>query len=320
MEAKYDFRWQTFPSHLVKLFKDLGEEGHFADVTLVSDDQIQNPVHKLVLSACSPVLKTLLVNNPHPHPLLYLRGIKQTELQALLTFMYCGETQIFEKRVDEFMNVANDLELHEINQQLEEEIHEMNEQLQEDEQDFEDEYIKIETKSEELSDKERNNLEGKRTEDQTQKLIDEEHDPEINAAILASLQDTEVADLENEEETKDDNIKMLCSEEKVPTQPTTQNKGKMKGRRLKRFLQAPGTNLSYFELALEVTHRTLQETPVSQLNRINFHRIVKRVNVRSPGFLPVTDNNHLSKVSRTVSRSVSRSVYPHYTDALPTSL
>ena len=119
MEAKYDFRWQTFPSHLVKLFKDLGEEGHFADVTLVSDDQIQTPTHKVVLSACSPVLKTLLVNNPHSHPLLYLRGIKQSELQALLKFMYFGETQIFADRINDFVSVAKDLEVKESEEQEE---------------------------------------------------------------------------------------------------------------------------------------------------------------------------------------------------------
>ena len=92
------------------MFRNLGEEGTFSDVILVSsDDQKQIPAHKVVLSACSPVLKSLLVNNPHSHPLVYLRGIKQTELQAILKFMYFGETQILENRIEEFMSVANDL-------------------------------------------------------------------------------------------------------------------------------------------------------------------------------------------------------------------
>ena len=78
MDEKYDLKWKTYSDHLVGVFKELGEDGNFADVTLVSDDQVQTKAHKVVLSACSPVLKTLLVNNPHSHPLLYLRGIKQT--------------------------------------------------------------------------------------------------------------------------------------------------------------------------------------------------------------------------------------------------
>ena len=111
---QYDIKWKTFPDHLIEVFKELGEDGHFADVTLVSDDQIQTPAHKVVLSACSPVLKTLLVNNPHSHPLLYLRGIEQTELQAILQFMYFGETQIFQNRISQFGSVAKDLEVKEI--------------------------------------------------------------------------------------------------------------------------------------------------------------------------------------------------------------
>ena len=102
------------------VFKELGEKGHFADVTLVSDDQIQTKAHKVVLSACSPVLKTLLVNNPHSHPLLYLRGIKQTELQAILKFMYFGETQIFEHRINRFVSAAKDLEVKDISTKREE--------------------------------------------------------------------------------------------------------------------------------------------------------------------------------------------------------
>ena len=117
MNEKYDLKWKTFNDHLVEVFKELGEEGHFADVTLVSDDQIQTPAHKVVLSACSPVLKTLLINNPHSHPLLYLRGIKQKELQAILRYMYFGETQIFEDRINEFISVAKDLEVQEISKE-----------------------------------------------------------------------------------------------------------------------------------------------------------------------------------------------------------
>merc|ERR1712168_1352987 len=116
--------WKTFNEHLVGVFKELGEEGHFTDVTLVSDDQVQTKAHKVVLSACSPVLKSLLVNNTHSHPLLYLRGIKQTELQAILKFMYFGETQIFEQRINDFVTVAKDLEVKEISEEREEDAEE----------------------------------------------------------------------------------------------------------------------------------------------------------------------------------------------------
>merc|ERR1712183_929515 len=114
MDEKYDLKWKTFSHHLLETFKDLGEQGHFADVTLVSDDQVQTPAHKVVLSACSPVLRSLLTTNPHSHPLLYLRGVRQTELQAILQFIYFGETEIATNRFNEFISIATDLEIKEI--------------------------------------------------------------------------------------------------------------------------------------------------------------------------------------------------------------
>ena len=120
MDEKYNLQWKKFSNHLTGAFKDLGTDGHFADVTLVSDDQIQTRAHKVVLSACSPVLRTFLINNPHSHPLLYLRGIKNTELKAIIQFMYFGETDILESGINEFLAVAKDLDLKEISQSDEE--------------------------------------------------------------------------------------------------------------------------------------------------------------------------------------------------------
>ena len=114
METQYGMMWKSFPGHLVGAFKELRDNDAFADVTLVSDDQIQTRAHKIVLSACSPVMKTLLVKNPHSHPLLYMRGIKNTELQAILSFMYFGESQINTDRFSDFMSVALDLQVKEI--------------------------------------------------------------------------------------------------------------------------------------------------------------------------------------------------------------
>ena len=116
-QETFCLKWKTFPTHLACTFRDLATEGHFADVTLVSDDQIQIPAHKIVLSACSPVLKNLLLNNPHSHPLLYLRGVKQQELQSILQFMYLGEATIYQDRINEFMNIAKDLEVKELSKE-----------------------------------------------------------------------------------------------------------------------------------------------------------------------------------------------------------
>ena len=43
----------------------------FCDVTLACDDK-QVQAHKLVLASYSSVFRDLLIQNPHPHPVIYL--------------------------------------------------------------------------------------------------------------------------------------------------------------------------------------------------------------------------------------------------------
>merc|ERR1719228_2112756 len=110
--------WKLFPAHLESTFKDLAVQEHFADVTLVSDDQIQIKAHKLVLSSASPVLRTLLLTNPHSHPLLYMRGVKHQELLPLLQWMYFGEADVCLDSIEEFMKIGKKLEVTELNRYL----------------------------------------------------------------------------------------------------------------------------------------------------------------------------------------------------------
>jgi hypothetical protein len=109
--------WKTFSSNLTRTLQDLATEGHFTDVTLVSDDQTQVQAHKLIIGAFSPVLKNLIQQNPHSQSLLYLCGVKLQELQAILKFMYFGEVTICKDCVSQFMELAKDLEMKELNQE-----------------------------------------------------------------------------------------------------------------------------------------------------------------------------------------------------------
>ena len=119
MAEKYTLNWDTFSEHLKLLFKDLYQEGRYTDVTLVSDDQTQFKAHKIVLSACSPVFKKIIDNNPSQHPLIYLRGIQSYELESILQFMYLGEGKFYQERMREFIKVAQDLEVKEISDGVE---------------------------------------------------------------------------------------------------------------------------------------------------------------------------------------------------------
>ena len=89
----YSLKWEYFGSSLSSGISQAFTDDKYSDVTLVSDDKIPLQAHKYVLSACSPVLKTILHNHPHQHPLIFLRGLKQQQLESILKFMYFGEVK-----------------------------------------------------------------------------------------------------------------------------------------------------------------------------------------------------------------------------------
>ena len=119
MLEKFTLNWHTFSEHLQLMFKELYQEERYADVTLVSDDQTQFKAHKIVLSACSPVFKKIIDNNPSQHPLIYLRGVQSYEMESILQFMYLGEGKFYQERMREFIKVAQDLEVKEISEGVE---------------------------------------------------------------------------------------------------------------------------------------------------------------------------------------------------------
>ena len=110
--------WNDFQPHLIASQHDLFEDTHFADVTLVSDDEKQLKAHKVILSACSSFFRNMLISNPHVHPMIFMKGIKHKQLKALLQFMYCGEARIFDDQIDEFIAMAQDLKVKELSSKV----------------------------------------------------------------------------------------------------------------------------------------------------------------------------------------------------------
>jgi len=107
---KFCLSWNDFESNISLSFRELREEKDFFDVTLsTGDEQIQ--AHKLILSACSPFFRSVLKKNVHQHPLLYLKGVKFCDLQAVLNFMYHGEVNVAQEELNSFLAVAEDLKV-----------------------------------------------------------------------------------------------------------------------------------------------------------------------------------------------------------------
>jgi len=105
---KFCLRWNDFESNISFAFRELRNDKDFFDVTLACDDE-QIQAHKVILSACSPFFRNVLRRNPHQHPLLYLKGVKYTDLQSVLNFMYHGEVNVAQEELNSFLAVAEDL-------------------------------------------------------------------------------------------------------------------------------------------------------------------------------------------------------------------
>ena len=111
MNQDHSLSWYNFTEHLEQLFANLYKEESYADVTLVSSDQFEFKAHKIVLSACSPVLKKIIDDNARDLPLVYQTKILSQEIEAILHFMYIGVGKFYQHRMEEFIKAAKDLKI-----------------------------------------------------------------------------------------------------------------------------------------------------------------------------------------------------------------
>ena len=105
---KFCLRWNDFEKNISSAFRYLRDDKEFFDVTLVcEDEQIQS--HKVILAACSPFFHQVLTRNPHQHPLVYMKGIKCSDVKSVLDFMYHGEVNVAQEELNSFLAPAEDL-------------------------------------------------------------------------------------------------------------------------------------------------------------------------------------------------------------------
>ena len=83
-------RWNDFKDKFQSTFMFLKDDKDYADVTLASDDGQLLMAHKVILVASSPFLETILQENEHAHPILYLEGFQTKDWKSILEFIYQG--------------------------------------------------------------------------------------------------------------------------------------------------------------------------------------------------------------------------------------
>merc|ERR1712129_297720 len=105
------FRWTGFQTSVANSFGWIREAGAFTDVTLVAEDGQQVVAHRVVLAASSSFFQRLLGETKHPHPLVFMRGVLWEVLDAVVDFLYFGETAVSQEHLESFLEIAGELEL-----------------------------------------------------------------------------------------------------------------------------------------------------------------------------------------------------------------
>ena len=109
--SKFQLAWNEFNSCTSTTFQNLYSDREFTDVTLATEDHKQVKAHKNILSSCSSFFRRVLVNNPHQHPLLYLKGVKFSQLESIMQFIYLGQAEVEQDNLQHFMDSAKYLEI-----------------------------------------------------------------------------------------------------------------------------------------------------------------------------------------------------------------
>ena len=108
---KFCLKWNEFEPNMVSSFRELRTDTEFSDVTLVCEEDQQVEAHKIILKSCSPFFSKVLARNKHSHPMIYMKGLKASDLMAIVDFIYLGEANIFQEDLDGFLALAEELQL-----------------------------------------------------------------------------------------------------------------------------------------------------------------------------------------------------------------
>ena len=111
MAEKQQLQWTDFKENVSCTFKNLRESKDFTDVTLACEDGQKVEAHKVILAASSPLFQEILKENKHPHTLIFMRGMKLDDLLSIVDFLYLGEANVYQEKLDSFLAMAEELQL-----------------------------------------------------------------------------------------------------------------------------------------------------------------------------------------------------------------
>jgi hypothetical protein len=109
----YDLKWKNHSNEVFGIVRKLRVKESFSDVLLHCGGK-HFRAHKVILAACSTFFERMLSGMPPDktrNPILVMTETKVELLELIIEFMYNGEVFIESAILEEFMNVAEKLEI-----------------------------------------------------------------------------------------------------------------------------------------------------------------------------------------------------------------
>ena len=72
VKEKFVLSWNDYSKNVCSALQDIRQQSEVFDITLAVENK-QIHAHKLVLAASSTFFRSVIKNNPHQHPLFYLK-------------------------------------------------------------------------------------------------------------------------------------------------------------------------------------------------------------------------------------------------------
>ena len=111
--GRYNLSWNCEErcATMFEAFLNIQQREDYSDVTLVTDDDQVMKAHRVILGACSSFFGNIFQKTNTRDLCLYLPGIVQKDLQAILDFVYNGQTDIPADSLDTFTKAADQLRI-----------------------------------------------------------------------------------------------------------------------------------------------------------------------------------------------------------------
>ena len=122
MGESCNIKWNTYTHHLADMLGDILTSELYSDVGLECEGGRLNAL-RAVLSACSPFFKHIFEEDDQEvmrddHPVIWMPGIQMSEMEAILQFMYCGQTNFEQKQTYRFLSVGKHLGIKELDRDI----------------------------------------------------------------------------------------------------------------------------------------------------------------------------------------------------------